>query len=363
MPQPSPPTSPPPPSQLPFASELKTAQLAVQRASILTKKVQDRISSSRDGSVSKPDDTPVTAADFAAQLLLCSAVRAAFPHDALVGEENADALREDEGLAARVWELLASAGAGDDVALPRSRGEMLDLLDDAGRGEGGREGRFWVMDPIDGTATFVRGGHYAVSLALVQDGREVVGVLGCPNLGAGGGRIVEGEVDGDSWGVMFSAVRGQGATKRAIAEGSLAEGFAVSRGDVPRDLSGLHFVDSLVSKSWDSDTAGKVAGAFGAVYPSTDVFSSHVRYAALIAGGGHVQLRIPKDRQKKVYIWDHAGSQLIFTEAGGKMTDLRGQEVDFGAGRELSNNWGLIMADEAVHGVVLAKVRELLGLE
>lgn len=45
----------------------------------------------------------------------------------------------------------------------------------------GPKGRFWVLDPVDGTLGFVRGNQYAVALALIEDGKVVLGVLGCPN--------------------------------------------------------------------------------------------------------------------------------------------------------------------------------------
>lgn len=46
---------------------------------------------------------------------------------------------------------------------------------------GGPTGRHWVLDPVDGTLGFVRGDQYAVALALIEDGKVVIGVLGCPN--------------------------------------------------------------------------------------------------------------------------------------------------------------------------------------
>ena len=42
--------------------------------------------------------------------------------------------------------------------------------------------RFWTLDPIDGTKGFLRGGQYAVCLALIVDGDVKLGVIGCPNL-------------------------------------------------------------------------------------------------------------------------------------------------------------------------------------
>lgn len=42
---------------------------------------------------------------------------------------------------------------------------------------------YWILDPIDGTRGFVRGGDalYVVGLALVVEGEIVLGVMGCPN--------------------------------------------------------------------------------------------------------------------------------------------------------------------------------------
>ena len=47
-------------------------------------------------------------------------------------------------------------------------------------GASGTEGRFWTLDPIDGTKGFLRGDQYAIALALVEDGEVVLGALGCP---------------------------------------------------------------------------------------------------------------------------------------------------------------------------------------
>ena len=39
-----------------------------------------------------------------------------------------------------------------------------------------------ALDPIDGTKGFLRNDQYAVALALIEDGKPVLGVLGCPNI-------------------------------------------------------------------------------------------------------------------------------------------------------------------------------------
>ena len=59
--------------------------------------------------------------------------------------------------------------------------EILAAIDRCNH-RGGPTGRFWTIDPIDGTKGFLRNDQYAIALALIEDGQVVLGVLGCPNL-------------------------------------------------------------------------------------------------------------------------------------------------------------------------------------
>src|SRR6266567_6777203 len=89
----------------------------------------------------------------------------------------------------------------------------------------------WTLDPIDGTKGFLRGGQYAVCLALLIDARVELGVIGCPNLPwipsplpssyqstststneneNTSSSIATSDDDARGKGVLFVAVRGQG---------------------------------------------------------------------------------------------------------------------------------------------------------
>ena len=59
--------------------------------------------------------------------------------------------------------------------------EVLTAID-YGKFSGCSRGRYWAVDPIDGTKGFLRGEQYAVAIGLIENGKVVVGVLGCPNL-------------------------------------------------------------------------------------------------------------------------------------------------------------------------------------
>ncbi|KAK3689054.1 hypothetical protein B0T22DRAFT_165664 [Podospora appendiculata] len=345
---------------LPYAHERRIAELAVQRASVVAKNV---CRSTLRAAISKLDASPVTIADFAAQALLISAIHAAFPADGFVGEEDASTLRADPQLANQVWNLVSTAhldNAESDalLATPATVAEMCEVIDLGGRGNGGRTGRFWALDPIDGTAAFIKNQQYAVSLALIEDGREVLGVLGCPNLSPSG-PVTETNVDADGMGLMLSAVRHQGAVTRPMGPGALQPAREISRaseGTVePKDV---HFIDSKATHEVRS-----LAREIKTQYPGTELYSSHMRYVALILGGRtRAHVRIPKTRHAASYIWDHAGAQLIYTESGRekKVTDLQGKEIDFGGGRQMSENWGVVAADETVHARILEVVGEVL---
>lgn len=342
--------------------ERSIAEIAVLRACILTKRMLNHVQG-----ISKEDASPVTVADFAAQALLISTVRHAFPTYGFVGEEDASEMRKDSDLAQRVFDLVKSVKApglepGSVVPGPASISEMLDMIDLGGKGEGGNKGRFWVMDPIDGTKMFLEGGQYAVSLALIEDGKEVLGVLGCPNLKLdAAGHVRETSVDKDGLGIMLSAVKGQGVTTRTLSKADdLPLSKPMARLTAPANMKDLHVVDCVESKASRHDIVKTLMEEFGGRYPGTEVWSSHMRYAALIVGGGDFQLRVPSAKGATPCIWDHAGAQLIFTELGGKVTDLDGKDIDFSAGRKLVQNRGMVIAKTGIHGEILAKIRALL---
>jgi 3'(2'), 5'-bisphosphate nucleotidase len=216
------------------------------------------------------------------------------------------------------------------------------------------------MDPIDGTATFLKGEQYAVSLALVEDGKEVVGVLGCANLKPVDDTVAESTIDKDGLGLMLTAVRGQGTTIRKMDFSGLQPAQpldSVAKASSPAEAQIINYSSGSTSRH---DLIRKLASSFGAKFPNIELYSSHIRYAALLVGGGDFQLRIPSSDDVVMHIWDHAGAQLILTEAGGKVTDLDGKDMDFGAGRDLSRNNGLLAARQGIHAAVLESMKKIL---
>lgn len=345
---------------VPWARERQVAEAAVKAAAKLTKRVQSTVKE-----VSKADASPVTAADFAAQALLTQHIRRAFPDDAIVGEEDSSVLRSDGLLGEKVYLLFREASSSsssssddddDDDEGVCSLEDMLDLIDVGGKGMGGG-GRFWTMDPIDGTAAFLRGEQFAVAVGLVEGGKEVVGVIACPNLKVCNGVISEAIVD-QELGVVLSAVKGQGTRLITLRhQPPDPDPILLPKLPAPRSLSDLHIVDCPIGNPPGREAMRLLAARVQAPFPGTDIWSSHVRYAALILGGGNVLVRVPASGRDESCIWDHAGAQLLYSELGGLATDLDGRPLDFTAGRYLCRNRGLVVAHEGVHGRVLAELR------
>ncbi len=347
-----------------YEKELHLATLAVQRATILTHGV---FHEKAKGTLSKDDKSPVTIGDFGAQALIISAIHHVFPKDEIVGEEEASSLRENTSLSEQIWELvretrLTDANAETEVGgAVESKEAMLKAID-AGQSAGGPKGRIWALDPIDGTKGFLRGGQYAVCLALIEDGDVKVGVLGCPNLPVDDAAQLSAEVENDgggSRGVLFAAVKGSGATSRPLGRGLLEESQPILMKEV-KDITQASFCESVEAGHSSHGDQAAIAKKLGISKESVRM-DSQAKYGSIARGAGDLYLRLPVRKDYVEKIWDHAAGDLIVREAGGLVTDAEGRTLDFGRGRTLQGNKGVVAAPAGVHGVVLEIVKEVLG--
>ncbi len=324
--------------------ERSVAIEAVIRASRLCQAVQASLVT--EETLSKKDRSPVTVADFGAQAVVAMALFEAFPALPLVGEEDAAALRSEGGAALRE-NVVEHVGAVSGVWDPRT---ILDAID-RGDHAGGPGGRFWTLDPIDGTKGFLRGDQYAVALALIEDGEPVLGVLGCPEL-----PLDAADPEGPR-GCLFVAERGGGTTMQALDGGATR---AVSVTGLT-DPSRAAFCESVESAHSSHGDAAQIAARLGVAVPPFRI-DSQCKYAAVARGDASIYLRLPtrKDYQEK--IWDHAAGWIVVREAGGQVSDVRGEPLDFGQGRTLAHNEGVIVTNGKLHDEVIEATRAVLGV-
>lgn len=323
----------------PLARELDAALGAVRAAAALCHDVAGGVDR---GELAKPDRSPVTVADFGAQALVCRALAEAFPGDPVMGEEDSTALRAagGEALLARVTALVAARSPGataDDVCAWIDHG----ALDRA-------TPRFWTLDPVDGTKGFLRGGQYAIALALVCNGELALAAMGCPSLGcAADGPAGEGS--------LFAAVAGGGAWQLPLRGGGPPVRL---RTRAVADPAQLRFCESVEAAHSSHDDAARVVGALGAKAAPARL-DSQAKYGVVARGEADAYLRMPNRADYAENIWDHGPGALIVTEAGGAVTDIAGRPLDFSLGAKLERNRGVVASCGPAHAAIIAAIRDL----
>jgi 3'(2'), 5'-bisphosphate nucleotidase len=322
-----------------LAAELDTALAAVREAGILCREVQAAID---PGAMRKKDRSPVTVADYGSQALVCRALGDAFPDDPVIGEEDSAELREPANAAVLGLVVDHVRGRVADADID----EICAWID---RGNAHRAApRLWTLDPIDGTKGFLRGEQYAVGLALILDGEIACSALACPNLGP--------RLDGDRGdGTVVVAARGLGVWQLPMTKPGQAEAIRVS---AETDPTRIRFCESVEAAHSSHSDAAKIAREL-AIRAEPRRLDSMAKYAVVARGEAEAYLRLPRSADYREKIWDHAAGVLAVTEAGGRVSDVRGRDLDFGRGDRLEDNLGVLVSNGALHEPLFATVRRL----
>lgn len=235
----------------------------------------------------KSPDQPVTAADLEADRLLAERLLAARPEYGWLSEETVDS--------------------------PERLGRS----------------RVWVVDPIDGTRSFIAGyGEFGVSVGLVEDDEAVVGVVYNPAAD-----------------VVFWATRGGGACRAEDWRGGRQGGTPIrvresAEGERPSVLASRSEIrrGELAPVEADHRIVPRGSTAF--------------KLAGVAAGAADALLSRGPKRE-----WDIAAGALIVEEAGGVVTDLAGVRRTYN--RPDSYIRGLIAGAPGAHGRLLERARGL----
>jgi 3'(2'), 5'-bisphosphate nucleotidase len=214
-------------------------------------------------------------------------------------------------------------------------------------GADAKEGRYWTLDPIDGTKGFLRREQYAVALGLIEDGEVVLGVLGCPNLpDASGAR-----------GALFATRRGGPARAFSLWDARDAEGAKVAVDGV-RAAAQARLCESVESEHSNQSESARIASLLGITSDPLRI-DSQCKYAAVARGDASIYLRMPTRDDYREKIWDHAAGKLLVESAGGRVTDIDGRPLDFSRGGTLAANRGIVATSGRVHAEVLDAIRRV----
>jgi len=161
--------------------------------------------------------------------------------------------------------------------------------------------RCWMVDPLDGTKEFVKGtDEFTVNIALIEDGRPVLGVVYAPALR-----------------LSYYAAKGCGAWRQR--DGEAAVRIGVRRAD-PEHLT------IVASK----DHAGPMVAELLARFkePTLRSMGSSLKFCLVAAGEADVYLRDLPTME-----WDTAAAQCVVEVAGGSVCTLDGKPLNYGKPR------------------------------
>lgn len=325
-----------------YSAERSFALEIASDACRLASTVQREVVANSDA-LTKGDRSPVTMADLAIQTVVSRRLAETFPNDPLLAEEDAGSLSGADEMAAKVLDL-------SRTSIPELDLDAVQQALDRGDHAGGDNGRYWVLDPVDGTKGFLRGQHYAIALALVDRGKVALGVLGCPNLAIDPGN------PSDGIGCLFVAVRGEGAWQRLVSGGQ----------ERPIHTDGIsNPAHAVMCESVESahSAHSEHAAISKKLRIATEPYriDSQCKYAIVSRGEASIYLRLPSSKGYREKVWDHAAGAVIAEEAGGRISDLDGKDIDLTSGRFVGKHRGIIVTNGTIHEQVLEAARAVVG--
>jgi myo-inositol-1(or 4)-monophosphatase len=180
------------------------------------------------------------------------------------------------------------------------------LAEEGGETEG-EGGVRWIVDPLDGTTNYAHGlPLFCTSIALERDGEVVLGVVYDPMANE-----------------IYTAERGRGATLNG-------EPIGVSDTDEP--IRAL-LVTGFPYDRDDMPTALDLFGQFAMRTQSMRRLGSAALDLCYVAAG-----RLDGYYERGIKAWDIVAGALILQEAGGKVSDYRGDELDLKIGEVVASN-------------------------
>uniref|UniRef100_A0A6M2EM33 3'(2'),5'-bisphosphate nucleotidase n=1 Tax=Populus davidiana TaxID=266767 RepID=A0A6M2EM33_9ROSI len=372
-------------SLLPFTNqnakyhrELEAAVDVVERACRICVDVKKPLYSSEGRIVEKNDNTPVTVADFGVQALVSLELSKVFPSIPLVAEEDSDFVRSNNLVDSVVSVVTDKASSNDK---PLTNADVLEAIDRGGKNAivyGTRPATYWVLDPIDGTKGFLKGSEalYVVGLALVVEGDIVLGVMGCPNWKEASSYNSTIDVQGSESvpsrsGILMVAHVGRGTWARQLSD-LMGVSAKVPNGWTRCFVDGCHIVPKARFCISDSQTWESVplSAFFSATSDADGVSDKEILLLPtccgslckyLMVASGRASVFILRARaQTLIKVWDHAVGIICVHEAGGKVTDWKGSDIDLTADqverRILFPSMGVLVSNGTIHNQILEMI-------
>ena len=192
--------------------------------------------------------------------------------------------------------------------------------------------KIWIVDPLDGTTDFVnRTGEFTIMIGLVENHVPVMGLIYWPTKQK-----------------LYYAERGMGAfcSHSDTAEECVWEVISV------RETQNLEDCLALVSRHHLSDREKKILDHLKITHTAS--IGSSLKVMEISSGMADVYLTTTN----KMKQWDTCASYCIISEAGGKITDVTGNELVYNTDIVNHEN-GLLVTNGFVHDEVVSKISNL----
>lgn len=174
------------------------------------------------------------------------------------------------------------------------------------------DGRYWLVDPLDGTKEFIkRNGEFTVNIALIEQGKAILGVVHAP-----------------AQHTTYSAAQGCGATK-IDAQGART-GIRVT---TPEKGKAVRVVGSRSHAGDSLDQLQKVLGDMILV-----PMGSSLKLCLVAEGAADFYPRLGPTS-----LWDTAAAQCVVEQAGGSVTGPEGRPLSYAKPSEVLNPCFLVV--------------------
>ena len=185
----------------------------------------------------------------------------------------------------------------------------------------------WIIDPLDGTSDFIdKTGEFTVMIALVENGKPILGVIAWPTEKT-----------------LFVAQKNCGAFRYSDKKWEKISVTKISELPKCRTIGSRHHLSDK-----EKDFIEKIG-----IKDFTSIGSS-LKVGKISSGQAEVYITTTN----KMKEWDTAASHCIISEAGGKMTDMLGNELTYNNENVYHQN-GILVTNGLIHEKILREFKKL----
>ena len=185
----------------------------------------------------------------------------------------------------------------------------------------------WIVDPLDGTSDFIdKTGEFTVMISLIKNKKPILGVIGWPTENT-----------------LFVAQKGSGAFRFSNEKWEKISVTKISEVSKCRTVGSRHHL---------SDKEKSFIKKLG-IEDFTSIGSS-LKVGMISSGEAEAYITTTN----KMKEWDSAASYCIISEAGGKMTDMLGNDITYN-NKDVYHQNGILVTNGLVHNKIVEEFKKL----